>query len=165
MPISLTLLARITGQLTAAPDAGTANVAIAESLSIDLADGTAAYQANAIYVDAFTLAGSGTTNIDLAGSLTDPLNQALVFSAVKALLIEADPANTTDLVVGNGANPFVGPFGAGAQTLTVKPGGCIMLVNPSAAGWPVVAGTGDILQIANGAGLAANGRITVIGER
>lgn len=164
MTIALTLLARITGTLTAAPDAGTASVGISEVASIDIADGAGANQANAIYIDAFSLADGASTSIDLAGSLTDPLNQTKVFSAVKAIMIEADAANTTDLTIGNGTNPFVGPFGAGAHTLTLKPGGIMMIANPTAAGWAVAAGTGDVLKIANGAGAAATGRITIIGE-
>ena len=164
MTIALTLLARLTGTLTAAPDAGTATVPISESASVEFADGTGADQANAVYVDAFSIATASNLDIDLAGSLVDPLNQALVFTAIKAILIEADATNTTNLTLGNGSNPFVGPFGAGAQTLSIAPGGIVMLANPSAAGWAVSAGTADILRIANAAGATATGRITLIGE-
>lgn len=164
MTIALEVMARIRGTVTSAPDAGTASVTIAESAGGDLANGTAANQANNIYVDAFSLLTGANVSIDLAGSLVNPLNEAVVFTAVKTILIEADATNTTDLTVGNGTNPFVGPFGAGAHTLTIPPGGCVLLHNPSAAGWPVVAGTGDVLKITNASGATATGRITIIGE-
>jgi hypothetical protein len=164
MTIALEVLARIRGTLTSAPDAGTASVTIAESAGGDLANGTGANQANNIHVDMFSIASGGSLDIDLAGSLVNPLNEPVVFTAIKTILIEADPANTTNLTVGNGANPFVGPFGAGAHTLSIVPGGFAVLHNPSAGGWAVVAGTGDVLKIANAAGATATGRITVIGE-
>lgn len=165
MTISLEVLARIRGTLTASPDAGTATVPINESAGGDLDDGTGANQANAIYQDAFSIGASSSTTLDLAGSLTDPLNQTKVFTAIKAILIEADSGNTNNIVVGNATNAFTGPFGAAAHTLAIPPGGAVLLFNPSAAGWAVSAGTADELKLANsGAGSAVTGRITIVGE-
>jgi len=165
MTISLEVLARIRGTVSAAPDAGTATCPISESVTHTLANGTAADQANAVYVDAFSISASSSTSIDLAGSLTDPLNNAVVFTAIKSILLEADSTNTNNIILGNGTNPFVGPFGAGTHTVAVEPGGVMLLATRSAAGWAVTAGTGDILKLANsGAGSAVTGRIVIVGE-
>lgn len=164
MTIALEVLARIRGTLSASHDAGTPSVPISESFSSTLANGTGADQANAVYVDAFSITTGSNTTYDLAGSLTDALGAALVFTAVKALYVEADAANTTNLTIGNGTNPFVGPFDDGTATVTLLPGAGMLITNPSAAGWTVAAGTGDVIKIANGSGATATGRIVVIGE-
>ena len=66
------------------------------------------------------------------------------------LLIRAAAGNTNNVVVGGAAsNQFVTPFGAGAHTLTVRPGGMLLMVANDATGYAVTAGTGDLLRIAN----------------
>lgn len=166
MTISLAIMARIRGALSQSGDGGTAQLPVNVSQELALADGTAADQANAVYIDAFSIAASGSLNLDLAGGgLTDRLGNALNFTAVKAILLIADATNTNNIVVGNGTNPFVGPFGAGTHSLAVEPGGQILLATRTAAGWAVVAGTGDVLKLANsGAGSAVTGTIVIVGE-
>ena len=164
MTISLEVLARIRGTVSGSSDAGVPSCPIAASNTNTLTDGTAANQANAYYEDAFSIASGGNTTYDLAGALADPLNTTKVFTAVKALMVIADSTNTTNLVIGNGTNPFVGPFDDGTATVTLKPGGVFLITDPSAAGMAVAAGTGDIVKITNGSGATATGRICVIGE-
>lgn len=165
MTIALEILARIRGDLTTSGDGGVAALPVLQSKFINLADGTGADQANAIYIDDFSIAASGSQNYDLAGALTDRLGNLLVFTAVKAIYLVADAANTNNIILGNGATPFIGPFGAAVHTLTVGPGGVLLLAERTAAGWPVVAGTGDILKLANsGAGTAVVGTLVVVGK-
>lgn len=165
MTISLEVLARIRGTVSSAPDAGTATCPISESVTHTLTNGTGASQGNAVYVDAFSISASSSTSIDLSGSLVDPLNNTVVFTAIKAIMVEADSTNTNNIVIGNGTNPFVGPFGAGTHTIAVEPGGVALLATNSAAGWSVSAGTADVLKLANSAGgSAVTGRIIVVGE-
>lgn len=165
MTISLSVSAKVRGTLSKAVDSGTASFPVNIGQVLDLVNGTGAGEANAIYHDAFSIAASGSASYDLAGALTDALGQATVFSAVKAILLIADSTNTNNVVLGNGANPFVGPFDDGTATITLKPGATLLVTDPSAAGWTVTAGTGDILKLANsGAGSAVTGTIVIIGE-
>lgn len=164
MTIALEVLARIRGTLSVATDPGTASVPISETALVEFANGTGANQANAVYVDEFSIASADNTTYDLAGSLEDALGQACVFTAIKAIYVEAAGANTTNLTIGNGTNPFVGPFDDGTATVTLKPGACLLVTDPSAAGWTVGAGTADVIKIANGSGATATGRIVLIGE-
>lgn len=166
MTIALTSRASVRGLLSAVRDGGIASFEVDEGHVADIGNGTGALQANSVYVDDFTIAASGTLDIDLAGTLTDALGNALVFTAVKEILITAAPENTNNVVVGNGTNPFVGPFGAGAHTITLKPGGKFNVSDGySAAGWAVGAGASDVIKLANsGAGTSVSGTIVVVGE-
>lgn len=165
MPVSLTSTASIRGTLTTARDGGTASFEVREGLAKSVDNGTLADQANAVYVDDFTIAASATMAIDLSGTLTDAHGNAIVFSAIKEILVVTAAANTENVVIGNGGvNAFLGPLGAAAHTVSVLPGNRFDATNYSAAGWPVVAGTGDILQLANsGAGSAVSGTIVIVG--
>lgn len=121
------------------------------SAVVSLTSGTGSGQANAFFTKAGSLSSSGSDSLDLAGGIVDAFGATLTCLTVKAIVIESAAANTVDLTVGNAAtNPFVGPFGAGAQTIAVRPGGIAVLVAPQ-TGWTVVAATGDLLKIAAGA--------------
>lgn len=165
MTVSILSAASVAGDLTTARDGGNALFPFREGQTRSVANGTLIDQANAIYVDYFTIAASGTLAIDLAGTLTDAHGNAVVFTKVKEILLLADNANTNNLVLGNGGvNSFLGPFAAAANTVTVKPGNRFNATDYSLAGWPVVAGTGDILQIANSAaGTSVSGKIVIVG--
>ena len=165
MTIDLKVLLRITGLLQTAGDGGTAKLEIDEGITARLATGTGADQANAIFIDDFTIAASGNTTYDLAGSLTDRLGNALVFTAVKAILLFADDGNTNNVVYGNGTNPFVGPFDEGTATMAITPGGGFIVLDPSAAGMAVGAGSADVIKLANSGGsTSVSGTIVIVGE-
>jgi hypothetical protein len=167
MALELTSRLAIKGALTTTRDAGDAGVAISETSSYDIADGTGADQANAIYVDDFSIVASGTLAIDLSGSLTDPNNNTKAFTAVKEILIKADITNTNNIVYGNAAtNQFLGPMGAATHTIAIKPGGRLSITDGySAAGWAVANGSTDNILLTNSAGgTAVTGTIVIIGE-
>ena len=72
-------------------------------------------------------------------------------------------ANTTDLTIGAGSNPFIGFLGAAHTVGPIKPGGMFMIGAGDAAGiGAVTAGTGDILRVANSAGATANYQIGIV---
>ena len=165
MAIALLSRTSIKGTLTTARDGGDATFSVDESWTKDIANGTGADQANAVYIDAFSIAASGTLDIDLSGTLTDAHGNVIVITAVKEIMLKADSTNTNNIVIGAGTNPFVGGNAAGTQTFAVKPGGVYHVADYSAAGWTVTAGTGDILRLANsGAGTAVTGKIVIVGE-
>jgi hypothetical protein len=166
MTIELTSRLAIKGALTTTRDAGDAAVAISETSSYNIADGTGADQANAIYVDDFSIVASGTLAIDLSGTLTDPNNVTKAFTCVKEILLMAGSANTNNIVYGNAAsNQFLGPMGNANDTIAVPPGGRLNFTNYSAAGWAVANGSTDNILLTNSAGgTAVTGTIVIIGE-
>jgi len=163
MNIALQMLAQVRGILSANGDGGVATLNLNESLSKSIANGTGLNQANALYIDDFSIAASGSLSIDLT-SLTDRFGEALTFSKVKEILLIADATNTNDVVYGNGTNPFVGPLSAGTATITVKPGNVFHVSNYSASGWTVTDTTADTIKLANsGSGSAVTGTIVIVG--
>lgn len=120
---------------------------IEKTLIVSIASGVGANQADKIFSEAAkTVAVS--TDIDLSGALVDALGAACVFVRVKALLVVVDAASVSNLVVGGDANGALIGFGAAAHTITLRPGGALLIFSPDATGYPITAGTGDILQFA-----------------
>jgi len=139
---------------------------IQRNKSYSFTDGAGADQADVHWSDERTLSASATEDLDLAGGLTDAFGAAITFARIKAIYIEADSANTNNVLLGGAAaNAFVGPFGAAAHTIAVRPGGAVLLVAPDATGYVVTAGTGDLLRVGNsGAGTSVKYRIVVVGS-
>lgn len=163
MPLTTEIYASIRAKLTSTPDLGSVAATLAASVNRTLASGTSADKADLVWADTRTLAGNGADNLDLAGgSLVDAIGTALTFVKVKGILVANSTASLAALVIGNGTNPFIGPFGSGTHTVSVAAGGCAMLVAPS-AGWTVTASTADILKITNGAGGSSTYDIIVFG--
>ncbi|MFZ0267756.1 hypothetical protein [Caulobacter sp.] len=153
MALKLTLTASIVGALTGDNDLVTVSAPIDIKKVVNLTTGSGLNQAGDAFADRRTLAAGASEGLDLSGGLFDVFGVALNFTKIKAIEIIAAAANTNDVVLGGAAaNAFVGPFGAADDTCTVPPGGVVMLVNPTAAGWPVTPGTGDLLKVANSAG-------------
>jgi hypothetical protein len=167
MAVALVSRSSIKGTLTTSRDGGDATFAVDEGVAKEVSNGTGLDQANAVYVDDFSIAASGTLDIDLAGTLTDAHGNVLVMTAVKEILVKADTTNTNNVVVGNAAaTQFLGPLGAASHTVAVKPGGFYHVSEGySAAGWAVGAGATDLLRLTNSAaGTAVTGTIVIVGE-
>lgn len=152
--------------LLQAIDLGSAQASARGGLSVNFADGTGAGKANKMYADTNTLAASGTTALDLNGTLLDAFGGTINFTKIRALVITADAGNTNDVQVGGAAsNGFIAPFGAGTDKIKVKPGGAFALIAPDVNGYGVTAATADLLQITNGgAGTGVTYSIIIIGE-
>src|SRR3954469_11691779 len=123
MPLSTQALLSVTAFLSnTTADLAVPSAQFSFGSQVNLDTGTGANQADRIYVDTNTLTASSTVDIDLAGSLTDALGAALTFVRVKAIFLRASTGNTNNVVLGGAAsNQFVGPFGAAAHTMHVKP--------------------------------------------
>jgi hypothetical protein len=130
--------------------------------------GTAANQADILFADQRTVASASNDDIDLAGVLANAFGQTITAVELVALFIINGPisgsANTTNLTIGGGSNPFIGFLGGTTPTIgPIRPGGFVMLACGDAAGLgTVVAGTGDILRIANSSGAAASYQIAIV---
>jgi hypothetical protein len=153
MPAQASLRVAIDGEISAAIDIGTVAHDFVFGPSYNFTDGTGADQIRQVFTDTRTLAASATEDLDLAGSLTNALGVSVVFTKIRGLLVRAAAANTNNVIVGGAAaNQFATPFGAGTHTVTVRPGGLLLLVAGDATGYAVTAGTGDLLKIANSGG-------------
>lgn len=151
MALDTVLDIKLVATLTSALDLNTSLNPLQYAKTFGLPSGTGALQADRIFHDQRTT--SGNDDLDLAGSLVDPLGATLTFVKVRGILVYAAAANTTNVVIGNAAaNQFVGPFGAAAHTFAVKPNSLFLATAVDSAGWAVTAGTGDILRIAASSG-------------
>lgn len=164
MGLSATIKAAIAYKLTGSPDLGNSLSEFTGHSHTEISNGSGDFQASKVFSDKRQLAASASEDLDLSGALINPLGAVVAFATVKALLVRAAPGNTNNVVLGGAAaNAFVGPFGAAEDTIAVKPGGALLLTAPK-AGWPVTAGTGDLLKIANGgAGSVVDFDIVILG--
>lgn len=163
MALTSSISLRVQAKQTGSSDLGIAAGTLDWPLSIDLANGTGANQANAMWSDRRTLTTGANEDLDMAGVLVSELGATLTFTRVKAVFIRSLPANTTTLTVSRPASNGLAIFAAAGDAITIKPGGIFAYVDPSAAGIAVVAGTGDLLNIANAAGASATYEIVIIG--
>jgi hypothetical protein len=133
--------------------------------NVPIALGTASGQANRTYSAQRTIAGSGTDNLDLAGSgLLDANGRALDFVRIKQIVVRAAITNAGSIQIGNaGANTFTGPFSAATGAINLTPGDVFNVSRFDATGWAVTAGTADILRIANLVGSTVSYDIVIVG--
>jgi hypothetical protein len=129
-------------------------------------NGVLAKMADVMYAAEPTIASGANLDLDLAGSLVNALGITVTNAKIAAIVVAADPANTTVVTMGAAAsNPYVGPFGAGTHTIKLGPNAFIVLGTDTLAGiGDVVAGTGDILRFANAAGASAKVKIMILGR-
>jgi hypothetical protein len=134
-------------------------------ITINLANGTGAGQADMVFADQRTIAASGTEDLDVSGgTLTDAFGATFTIAELKVLMVCAASGNTNNVVLGGDANsvPFLD---TPATTIAIKPGGCFQLADPSAAGITVTDSSGDVIQVANsGAGTGVTYDIIVVGS-
>ncbi|MEV0445854.1 hypothetical protein AB0I84_12875 [Streptomyces spectabilis] len=139
---------------TKALDLTAAEDSLAFRRAVQLTDGVTAGKADRVFHDRRTLAASASEDLDLAGVLTDAFGQALTFVRVKGLFIAAAATNTNNVIIGNAAsNAWAALLGA-TGTVTLRPGASLgVMTGPAdATAYPVTAGTGDLLKVANSAG-------------
>ena len=116
-----------------------------------LTSGTGLDQADRIFHDRRSLAAT-TEELDLAGSLTDVFGAALTFVKVKGIWIKNN--NTTaaqTLTVGGAASNAFLLFADATDKMAIGPNSQLFRWEPSLAGIPVTAGTGDKLKFDAGA--------------
>lgn len=137
---------------------------------LTLSDGVGQNQADILYADERSLAASTNDDIDLAGVLTNAFGAVITAAEMVALLIinkpkaVGAPANTSNLTIGLGSNPFLGFVAGTTPTIgPLRPGGVFLIASPDAAGiGTVTGGSADILRVANGAGGGAVYQIAIL---
>lgn len=129
-------------------------------VTLPVGDGTGAGQANKLYSAVRTFA-SANDDLDLAGGITDNQGQTLTFARVIAVMVRNRSTSNGITVGGSPSNAWTAMLGSGSTiALAAAPGGtststgtsALLLFNPSAAGWAVTSGTGDIFRISGTAG-------------
>ncbi len=121
-------------------------------LTITMANGVAANQADMVYTEQRILAASSTDALDVdTGTLVDAFGTAFTIAKLKVLMVCAAAGNTNDVLLGGNANE-VPYLDTPATTLAIRPGACFQLSDPSLAAIPVTAATGDIIELVNSAG-------------
>jgi hypothetical protein len=169
MSLTTTIGVNLKAQQGAAGDLSSASATVNKAFNDALASGTGADQADLVFSDRRTLAASANETLDFAGgAIVDAFGATIAaFAEIVGIMVVADAGNANDVVLGNGTNPIVGGlFGvAGANTINVAPGGCVVWWNPKNPAAPVTAATGDGLKVANGgAGTPVTYDIIVIGR-
>jgi hypothetical protein len=153
MPLDANVTVAVSGQHTTLLDLGPAAFPIALARAYATTNGTGLGQADRVFTDIRTLAASSTEDLDLAGVLTDAFGATITFARIKTLLVAADAANINNVVVGNAAtNGFISWVGGALHTVTVRPGGVLLLAAADATAYTVTAATADLLRIGNSAG-------------
>jgi hypothetical protein len=143
--VSLSIIAKLLG----ANDLGTPQWPGRESFSKKFLTGIGVDQSDMVFADERTLAASASETLDFNGALLDPLGGPFTPSKLRGLYVEADPANTNDVVIGNATNPIL-VFGVATGKVAIRPGGCFLFVDPT--GVTVTAATADEIKALNSAG-------------
>lgn len=166
MALSSSVRLALAARLTSALDLGTAQAPATIDANVALTSGTGAGQADRIFADTRTLAASGTEDLDLAGSLLDPLGGTAVMARVKALVVQADPDNSNNVLVGRASSNGLATLFGAVDAVVLRPGEFFAVACgvEDAVGHAVTAGTGDLITVANsGAGTPVTYDIVVIG--
>lgn len=136
--------------LTGTVDIGTVQHAIQYGPGFAWGDGTGLDSINQVWSDTRTLAASATEDLDLSGSLTNAIGASVAFTKIRGILVRAAVANTNNVIVGGAsATQFVAWVGGATHTVTVRPGGLLLLLAPDATAYAVSGGSTDLLKIAN----------------
>lgn len=104
-----------------------------------------------LFSDTRTLAASANEDLDLAGVLTSALGATITAGEIVMIFVKAAAANTNNVNVSRpAANGLATPFLAAGDGIGIKPGEWQLFA--SQKGWPVTAGTADLINIANSGG-------------
>lgn len=162
MALKTTIRVLINALYTKALDLDTTEDALVYSKTNSLADGVGSGQADKVFHDQRSLTTGANENLDLAGVLTDAFGQTMTFAKVKAILIRAADANTTELTFKSDGTNGVPMFAALGDGIKIPPGGTFLWTAPQ-GGIVVTAATGDLVNMANAAGATAVYDIVVVG--
>jgi len=130
------------------------------------ADGAAVNQSNMLWYDNTPRSLGATTDddIDLSGIQTTPYGSTILFTIIKGMFVQnLSEVVGDELTIGGAASfPFL-LFDDATDVFTLGPGGVFFFDEPSLAGKPVTAGTGDILRIGNAGANAITYNIAIWG--
>jgi hypothetical protein len=146
---------------------GNARDSAALSAAGMLADGAGADQAEVVWHDRRTLAGSQADDLSLAGGLVDAFGNVVELAAVKAVALRNRGADDDDVLAvgGHDTAPWLDWVAAAGDIVRVGPRGLLLLWNPSAAGYGVTPETADVLRIENTGNNTIEYDVVIVGTR
>lgn len=132
-----------------------------------LTQGTGALgTADLIYAVKTTIAGGGSTTLDLAGTLLDWYGGTINMARVKYMYFNLTTDTTASSVsIGNAAAPLINWISSGTATIKLRNGGIFLLGGPDATGYAVTATTADGIKLLNDDGInTATTKLAVVGS-
>lgn len=159
---------RLKWEHTNTPDSGGPTIKDHNTFTLadSLANGTGIDSADLLWHDVRALSATSSETIDLAGGITDQFGATVTFARIRGMIIrnQTTTANAVLDIGGASSNEWTGWVGAAGDIVKVGPDGVMMIWNPSAAGFAVTAGTGDVLKINNGSAVDITYQIVLIGS-
>jgi hypothetical protein len=169
--LSATIALAASGQLTKDLDLSSPgdSVGIGQgafpAVGFNLADGTANLQAKSWWHDKRTVLAGATDSIDLNGSLTGPLGDAVNWTTVRLVIVAIESPDGTKLLrVGpqNVANAAQLGFGGTGAQAYLETDTFAVLPRPY-GGWAITPATADLLPVKNPSAVSVDYDIWIIG--
>jgi hypothetical protein len=151
MALTTTLTIQLTAGYTLALDLVTKQANLNQNIPRTLDTGTGLAQADVIFSD--TRSTAGTDSLDMVGGgLLDNLGNVWAPARIKGIVVVTPTTNPGNVLLRRPAANGVPFFTAAADEAPIHPGGIFLLWAPSAAGYVVTAGTADLIDLAASAG-------------
>ena len=151
MALTTEVALRVQAALTGTADLVTPSAPLDWQRKVQLTSGTAAGQADRCFSDTRTIAASSSEDLDLVGTLVDPLGATFSPVRIKGIAIAAAAGNTNNVVVGGASATQWAALLGTTGTVTLRPGAffCAIAGVADATGYVCAAGSTDLLKIAN----------------
>ena len=152
---SISLSVKAAASSTAVSELGTVTHNPQISFNLDFTDGEGSNKVQQVWSDERDVATSSDDDLDLAGTLTNYLGEAVTFTKIKVMAflnVTSSSAAALMQIGGEGINDFINWVANATDIIQVATGGAFVLVRPDATGYAVTAGTGDILRVTNASG-------------
>lgn len=151
MALTTSITIQISASQSLVLDLTTRTANLVKNPAVAMDTGTGLNQADVIFSD--TRSTAGTDSLDMVGGgLLDNLGQTWAPARIKGIIVVAAAANPGNVLLRRPASNGVPFFTAAADEVPIHPGGIFVLLAPSAAGYVVTAGTGDLIDLAASAG-------------
>jgi hypothetical protein len=132
MSLNTEMLVSIVADLNKGIDLASGTAKLQMNQRTETKDGKGAGQADQIFTDKRTIFAGGHEDIDLFGALKNIFGDYLSFADVKGLVVISSPENVDRIKVGGAPSQAVaGFFADSSDALHVRPGGMLVLAQPS----------------------------------
>lgn len=151
MALSTSVTIAISASYSLALDLVTKTAPLAKTYSLSLDTGTGLSQADVIFSD--TRSTAATDSLDMVGGgLLDNLGNVWAPARIKGIIVFAPAANPGNVLLRRPAANGVPFLTAAGDEIPIHPGGLAVIWAPSAAGYVVTTGTGDLIDLVASAG-------------
>jgi hypothetical protein len=119
-----------------------------------------------IYAVESAIAGSGTNNLDLYGTMLDSFGATVNMIKVKLMFVSfSNSMASASVTLSPGASAGFTNWNDGATAgVKIRSGGAFFLAAPDATGYPVSNGVCDALQVVNGSTNAGSVKVIIAGD-